>query len=232
MTIDPQEIIDMRLPNPADLAVFVRTLRDERKWSQETLAALARITERTVQRVENGEPSSLDTHRAIADAFGYELNYFDKPWPFPNSERLKDYVAEIEKTTIAVPIVPIQDGRTLRNMVEQSQSSVAEEIGKISDAAREAFAQLIDLLRDYRDMSDCYSMSERLDIDRSIEELLKKIAREKSSIGAGLRHAKLSSKSDAPNTAPCDWTNIYVVIASAEVLPATIRVPKESKLAW
>ena len=74
MTIDPQEIIDMRLPNPADLAVFVRTLRDERKWSQETLAALARITERTVQRVENGEPSSLDTHRAIADAFGYELN--------------------------------------------------------------------------------------------------------------------------------------------------------------
>jgi transcriptional regulator with XRE-family HTH domain len=104
MTIAPEEVLDQRVPTPAELAKFVKTMREMNKWSQATLAELARVTERTIQRVENGEPSSLDTRRALARAFAYEdLDVFEKSWPFPNVEKLTAYTAELDKTT-ATPI--------------------------------------------------------------------------------------------------------------------------------
>ena len=45
------------------------TLREERGWSQEKLAAIASISERTVQRIERDGSCSLDTKMAIASAF-------------------------------------------------------------------------------------------------------------------------------------------------------------------
>ena len=45
------------------------TLREERGWSQEKLAAIASISERTVQRIERDGSCSLATKMAIASAF-------------------------------------------------------------------------------------------------------------------------------------------------------------------
>lgn len=45
------------------------TLREERGWSQEKLAAIASISERMVQRIERDGSCSLDTKMAIASAF-------------------------------------------------------------------------------------------------------------------------------------------------------------------
>jgi transcriptional regulator with XRE-family HTH domain len=107
MTVDPEELLEPRVPSPAELANFIKLMREVNKWIQATLAEIARVTERTIQRVENGEPSSLDTRRALATAFGYEdLDVFDKPWPFPNIEKLKAYTAELNKTTVVVPLNP------------------------------------------------------------------------------------------------------------------------------
>ena len=44
-------------------------LRRERGWSQEKLAAIACISERTIQRAERDGSCSLDTKKAIASAF-------------------------------------------------------------------------------------------------------------------------------------------------------------------
>jgi transcriptional regulator with XRE-family HTH domain len=230
MSGTPEQLIDRRLPTPAELAELIKAMRQMNKWSQATLAELARITERTLQRVENGEPSSLDTRRAIARALGYEdLDIFEKPWPFPNVERLKAYTAELDKTTAIIPIIRIWDGRTLRTMVEGSEAFATEEIGELSSEAREAFAAIVDYLRDYNDVCDLYSVAQRLYVDREIEELLKKIADERAIVGAGLRHARVRFKTDSPNCKPMDWTNIYFVLAPEDALPSTVRVPKAFK---
>ena len=72
---------------PAELATLVRAFRDMRSWSQEQLAEIARLTTRTVQRVEGGEPSSVDTRRALAAAFGFEdIDAFNKPYVIPTPE--------------------------------------------------------------------------------------------------------------------------------------------------
>jgi ribosome-binding protein aMBF1 (putative translation factor) len=51
MTVDPEELLELRVPCPADLADFIKTMREMNKWSQATLAEIARVTERTIQRV-------------------------------------------------------------------------------------------------------------------------------------------------------------------------------------
>lgn len=224
MSVPWQEIDEFRLLTLAELAEFIKTMRNERKWSQATLAEIAGIKERTVQRVESGEPSNFDTRRALARAFEYEdLDVFNKP--FPNIERLKAYLAELEKTTVVVPITRIEDARALRTMWERAGGSAAEELGELSTDAREAFASIVDYLRDYNDIRKDYSMTQRLEVDRDIDELLKMIADEGAVVGAGLR-----VKSDAPNCEPRDLTYILAVLAPKNALPSNVYRPKAVKL--
>jgi DNA-binding XRE family transcriptional regulator len=230
MTVNPEEIIETRTPTPAELATFIKAMHDMSKWTQATLAEIAGLTERTVQRVENGEPSSLDTRRALARAFGCkDLDIFDKPWPLPNVEKLKTYSAELDKTVL-IPITRIRDGRTIRTITEGAFGSLSEELGEVPDEAREAFASLVDSLRDYNDVRDLYSMSQRLEVDRQLDDQLKIIGDAGAAVGAGLRTAKIRLTSDMPNREPMDWTNVFFILASRDALPAKAHIPKSFKL--
>jgi transcriptional regulator with XRE-family HTH domain len=225
--VDPKEILETHVPTATELALLVKSLRGESKWSQATLAEISGLNERTIQRVENGEPSTLDTRRALARAFKLDdLDIFNKPWPFPNVEKLKAYSAELEKTTVQIPLTRITDGRTLRLMVEGTSSFATDEIGGHSELARETFAGIVDYLTDYNDIQDCYSMTQRLGVDRDIDAMLKTIAEENAVVGAGIRRVKLRFKTAAPDSEPMDWTNIYFVIAPRDTLPSSVRVPK------
>ena len=51
-----------------ELADVVRMLREVMHWSQETLAAIANVSVRTVRRVKRGNSSDLDTRRATNPA--------------------------------------------------------------------------------------------------------------------------------------------------------------------
>jgi transcriptional regulator with XRE-family HTH domain len=48
---------------------IVRELRRERGWSQEQLATISGLSERTIQRIETGGDCSLDSKMALASAF-------------------------------------------------------------------------------------------------------------------------------------------------------------------
>jgi transcriptional regulator with XRE-family HTH domain len=51
---------------------LIKTLREERAWSQEHLATVAGLSARTVQRLEAEGNASLESRMAIATAFGVE----------------------------------------------------------------------------------------------------------------------------------------------------------------
>ena len=149
MTADPEEIFEApRLPTEAEVAEIVKTRREEHKWTQATLAEITGLNERTIQRVENGEPSSFDTRRAIARAFECDdLDVFNKPVRRPNIEKLKAFWAELDRTTVIVTITRIQDARTLRTMSEAARGFAVDELGELSTEAREAFAWIVDELQ-------------------------------------------------------------------------------------
>ena len=78
-----------RTLTPIELAAVVRLFRETRGWSQEQLAEIARIAARTVQRVEDGQPFSLETRRALAGALGFkDMVAFNKPYCIPTDAEL------------------------------------------------------------------------------------------------------------------------------------------------
>jgi transcriptional regulator with XRE-family HTH domain len=57
----------------AHSAPHIKELRTARAWSQEQLAQVADINVRTIQRVENGEPTSFETLKSIAAALDIDV---------------------------------------------------------------------------------------------------------------------------------------------------------------
>jgi transcriptional regulator with XRE-family HTH domain len=51
------------------MSIIVRKLRLQRGWTQEDLARFAGLSVRSVQRVERGQPGSLETMKALAAVF-------------------------------------------------------------------------------------------------------------------------------------------------------------------
>jgi transcriptional regulator with XRE-family HTH domain len=56
-------------------SMLIQKLRLQRGWSQEQLAELSGLSVRTVQRIERGQPASLETLKALGAAF--EIDFSD-----------------------------------------------------------------------------------------------------------------------------------------------------------
>ncbi|KDA03770.1 XRE family transcriptional regulator [Hyphomonas oceanitis] len=54
-------------------AAKIKRWREERYWSQEHVADLAGIGLRTIQRIENGEPASQESLKALAAAYNVDV---------------------------------------------------------------------------------------------------------------------------------------------------------------
>lgn len=52
----------------------IKGLREQRAWSQQQLAEICAVSERTIQRVEQGESVAFETLKAIAAAFNLDVS--------------------------------------------------------------------------------------------------------------------------------------------------------------
>ena len=52
----------------------LKKIRLEHNWSQEQLATITGVSARTIQRIENGHPPSLETLKALAAGFGTSVD--------------------------------------------------------------------------------------------------------------------------------------------------------------
>ena len=151
MNDEPANAYDMRRLTPAELAAIIKDLRKQRGWTQDTLAGISELEERTIQRVEAGSPSSTDTRRTLADAFDLsDIDIFNKPWPIPNAERLE----RIERETVPVSIVRFISGRQVRELAESGGLSAFNSLIELPSEAELVWAEMQDYFRDYGDGYD------------------------------------------------------------------------------
>jgi transcriptional regulator with XRE-family HTH domain len=59
--------------------MLIQKLRLQRGWSQEQLAEVSGLSVRTVQRLERGQPGSLESLKALAAVFEIDLNRLKEP---------------------------------------------------------------------------------------------------------------------------------------------------------
>ena len=59
--------------------MLIQKLRLQRGWSQEQLAEVSGLSVRTVQRLERGQPGSLESMKALAAVFETDLDRLKEP---------------------------------------------------------------------------------------------------------------------------------------------------------
>jgi transcriptional regulator with XRE-family HTH domain len=59
--------------------MLVQKLRLQRGWSQEQLAELSGLSVRTIQRIERGQPASVETLKALGAVFEIDFSAFKEP---------------------------------------------------------------------------------------------------------------------------------------------------------
>lgn len=59
--------------------MLIQKLRLKRGWSQEQLAEISGVSVRTIQRLERGQPGSLESLKALAAVFEVDLDQLKEP---------------------------------------------------------------------------------------------------------------------------------------------------------
>lgn len=207
-----------------ELAVLVRTFREMRKWSQEQLAEISGPNSRTVQRIEKGEPSSVDTRRALARAFGAEdIDMFNKPYAIPTAEEMAAAKEQFEKTHVTLKVERVTSGKQLGKLAELASSSLSSEAVNLPSGAETHFARLTDSCREYADCQELYSAVDKLGVYEELGGILADLAKEGFSVVGTVRNAEVHW-GKAPRGV--DMSILYLVAFPAGKEPEAIAVER------
>ncbi|MEK6787352.1 MAG: helix-turn-helix transcriptional regulator [Pseudomonadota bacterium] len=201
-----------RLLTPDELALCTRMFREAKLWSQEQLAAISGLNVRTIQRVEQGLPASLDTRRALASAFEFEdIDAFNKPFSVPSEEERKAAKEKFDREHITLAALPLTTGKQLAKLAEVCMMDLADPSFELGREADQAFAALVDYFRDYRDCAYCYSETQKFEVYDEIQNHIDTL----KSLGVSLRYAerKIQMKwgTDATCINPMPANMLYLV---------------------
>lgn len=221
----------MRPLEPQELSLIILQQREQRGWTQATLAELSGLTERTIQRVEAGEPSSLDTRRSLARAFELsDIDLFNKPWPIPNAQRIKAENERIEQETVAVSIVRFTSGRQVREFAEFIEATAFDCLIELPSEAEAVWAEMQDYFRDYGDVYDCYSAVQKLEVNKDFQRMIDGLKTHELAIGGGVRRVNVTFPLDPTPGTPFPMSAGYLVIGPDKAFPTSVLVPRKSSL--
>jgi transcriptional regulator with XRE-family HTH domain len=227
-----ESICDIRPLTDQEVGEMVATQRNENGWTQETLAEIARVTVRTVQRVEKGESSSADTRRALARAFDFpDIDFFNKPLVLPNPEKIRQEKERLDKETVEVAIEPLTTGIQIRELSEICDAAAFDRCGEVDEPAEELFAVLQDNFRDYGDVKECYSATQKLDMNKSFSKVIEDLREAGFALGGGTRRVRFVDRQPTDKE-PLRFTLAYVILARIDGLPSSIRVPRATQMGF
>lgn len=184
---------------PSQLALLVVLMRQGRKWSQEQLAGVSGLTTRTIQRVERGEPSQVDTRRALARAFEAEdIDCFNKPYKQVTAEEMQAEQDKLERENVTLTVQPAT-GQSLVELAESASADLFHSAVDLPQEAAEAFAALTDYWREYREVSELYTEVDKLGVRAEFQSRLDELQRLKFGLRLAERvvHLKVAGHADA-----------------------------------
>lgn len=200
-----------RFLNPDELAACIKLFREMRQWSQEQLAAISGLSVRTVQRVERGLSSSLDTRRALARAFESEdIDVFDKPFSIPSEEELKAEKEKFDRENVTLTATPLTTGKQLAKLAVTCTMDLSEPAFELSREADETFAALVDYFREYRDCADLYSETQKFDIYDELQSYIDELKAKGVSLRYAVRKVQVKWGIES-HSKPMPATVLYVI---------------------
>lgn len=219
-----QQSSQARSLTPEELATLVRSLREARLWSQEQLAQISGLSSRTVQRIEDAQPSTLDTRRALARAFeADDIDVFNKPHAMPTKGEMAAEKAKFEREHVTLPVMSVTSGKQLGRLAEQASAQLFLEAVNLPAGAEELFAQLADYCREYADCAELYSSVGKLEVYQQLNGLLDGLTESGFTAVAALRVAKVRWGKTENSS---EFTVLYVALVPSGNEPETIVVER------
>lgn len=215
---------------PEELALLVKVFREMHHWSQEQLGEISGLSTRTVQRVEEGLPSSLDTRRALARAFAFEdIDTLNKPYVIPTDAELKAEKEKFDKEHLTLPALPLTTGKELARLVETTTMDLSTSAFELPRDADEQFATLIDYFRDYRDCAPDYSESGKFEIYDELQALIDALREQGVSLCHSTRKVVVKGSLDAK---PWTTTVLYIIAFPLGKEPQEFATPRSMPISW
>jgi transcriptional regulator with XRE-family HTH domain len=224
--------IEPRLLTPEEVGRVVKALRSQHQWSQEQLAELSGLTVRIVQRLEAGQPSSVDMRRAVARAFQVEdLDWLSRPMLVPTEEQLAAQKEEFERNNLVLD-AKVVDGRGLiAVLLDGCDSLGATSLSDLPAGVREAFAAVVDFVRDCMDVASEAFRTEMLGYGDTVDELAEPLRAAGYCLAAATRKTSIVGR-NWENKTPLPVTIVYLAVAPSAAPPSKIAVSKRVEMGW
>jgi transcriptional regulator with XRE-family HTH domain len=215
-----------RMMNNDELAVLVKLMRDSKKWTQEQLAEISNLNIRTIQRVENGTSASFDTRRALARAFdASDIDCFNKAHVFPTQKEIEDAIEKAEKEHLTLDANDLKNGRHVGQLAEWSGLDMCTCDYELPSDVQQAYAELLDYFRDFRDSSDFFHEVDKLKIYDDFNDLLRIIELSGFCMKYAKREVSLVSKQGDDNPIPMKL--LYMSIFPKQQAPSQFMVARK-----
>jgi hypothetical protein len=177
-----------------------------------------------VQRVEEGQPSSLDSRRALAIAFGAEdIDAFNKPHVIPTAAQRAAEKERFEKEHVTLQAVRLESGKQLANLIEHARASLYSEAANLPPDGEEVYARLADYCREYTDSAEFYSAVDKLALHAELDEMVAALRDQGFSLVGAAREANVDVTG---SSSELKFRLVYVVACPKGQEPPTMVVPR------
>lgn len=222
---------ETRLLTNEELGAVITLMRKMRQWSQETLAELSGLTTRTIQRIENCEGGSADSRRALAKAFGIEdIDIYNKSLTIPTQEEVERQKVAFDRERVTISPVPLTTGKQVVQLAETTQAHSITTMGDHPAEVDMALAELEDLFTEYRDVHDCYSATDKVEMYAEFQVKIDAL----TAIDVELCHAtrRVSIKGNDSNQNPLPFTILYILACRKGERPKILAVDRKVSFGW
>ncbi|MFO0722860.1 MAG: helix-turn-helix transcriptional regulator [Myxococcota bacterium] len=175
------------------IASKARLLRERRGWTQAQFAEIAGVSERTIQRVEEGRPAALETLRAIAAAFDLEVADLRENSSPPAAA--PDGGAPGDRYEV-IPLERLRRGSDLGRLLSGCHALHFAAPSLEDDASEDKAAALNQTLMDWLDLWGDLGPLERRNAEKSIQGDLDDLERRGLVATGGRRLVKAKSGSE------------------------------------
>ena len=210
----------------AEVAIVIKVFRLERGWTQEVLAELCRVDVRTIQRAERGDGVGEGSLRAIARELGFtDKDFLNKDHRIPTPEEVDAATAKFEKEHLILETTVATSARELANVYEGSFADVSNPDTSLSADAADEYAALVDFLHDYRDLTGEIGEVEKVDLSKSLQEILDRVHATGIDVCYATRAGNFRFTGDK-DQAPMHMKLVYLAAFPRGQVPAKIAVTK------
>jgi transcriptional regulator with XRE-family HTH domain len=199
---------------PEEIALLVKMHREYLGWKQINLAQEARLTERTIQRLEAGEQMSDVTLRQVAKALKLsDPDYFLKPQRFPTSDELEELLSEWKRKYRILDVQRATSGKQLADLASRAHCWAFDHPEPETSEQKQLVGAFLDNLKDWGDILGDLPPSALLDATANFSEMLVDLEKSGYWVYVGERTVTLKMKDG--NTEPWQTKIAYVFVRFA-----------------